>query len=229
MNAYFRMFAALAAFVALGLVVSSLAIADQPKDARAAKPAAKKPAAQPEAKLPPGWTEADLKAFMEAATPGEMHKRLAADAGTWQGTNTMWMGPKAEPIETESTTTITPVLDGRFIRLEMKGEMPGMGPYHGLAVQGYDNVSQKFISTWIDNMSTSMAQGEGELSKDGKTITWTFTCNCPLQDKPMTMRQVETTTGPGAKIIEMFHAEPKSGEEFKAMRIELTKVKKNDE
>ena len=221
MNAKYRILAAslaLFGFVAIAIAEP----AKETKPAAKAKSAAGKPAA--EAKLPPGWTEADLKAFMEAATPGEEHKRLVADAGTWQGKNTMWMAPGAEPIETEATTIITPVLDGRFIRLEMKGEMPGMGPYHGLAVQGYDNVTKKFVSTWIDNMSTSMAQGEGELSKDGKTVTWTFTCNCPLQEKPMTMRQIETTTGPGAKTIEMFGAEPKSGVEYKMMRIELTKT-----
>jgi len=61
------------------------------------------------------------------------------------------------------------------------------------------------------------------LSKDGKTLTWTFECNCPLTKKPVTMRQVETVTGPGKKTLEMFGAEPKSGEEFKMMRIELTK------
>ena len=107
----------------------------------------------------------------------------------------------------------------------MKGEMPGMGPYHGLAVYGYDNIEKKFIATWIDNHSTSMAHGEGELSKDGKVLTWTYTCNCPINRKPMTMREVVTFTGPGTKTIEMFGSEPKSGQEYKMMRIELTKVK----
>ena len=88
-----------------------------------------------------------------------------------------------------------------------------------------DNVGQKFTATWIDNVSTTMAQGEGELSKDGKTLTWTFTCSCPLQKKPMTMRQVETTTGPGKKVLEMFGPEPKSGKEYQMMKIELTKTK----
>ena len=65
----------------------------------------------------------------------------------------------------------------------MKGEMPGMGPYHGLAVHGYDNIAKKFVCHLDRQHSTSMAQGEGELSKDGKTITWTFTCNCPLHEE----------------------------------------------
>jgi hypothetical protein len=210
----------------LGLALAAtIALADPPKDPKSAQPAPGKPAEQPEFKLPPGWTAADMLAFAAAATPGEMHKHLLADAGVWNGKNTMWMAPGADPIQSESTSTITPLLGGRFIRCEVKGEMPGMGPYHGLGVYGYDNIEKKFIATWIDNHSTSMGRGTGELSKDGKTLTWTFTSNCPITKKPATMRQVETVTGEGTKTLEMFGAEPKSGVEFKMMRIELTKAK----
>ncbi|MCI0358998.1 MAG: DUF1579 domain-containing protein [Planctomycetaceae bacterium] len=209
------------AIAALGLAIAAsatLTAADDPK------PAANN-AAQQEPKLPPGWTKEDLAAFIAAATPGTMHARLKEDVGVWNGKNTMWMAPGAPPVESESTTTVTALLDGRFTRGEIKGEVPGMGPYNGLMLAGYDNITQKFVSTWVDNMSTSIASGEGELSKDGKTLTWTFTCNCPLTKKPVAMRQIETVTGPGTKTIEMFGAEPKSGKEYKMMHIELTKAK----
>ncbi len=219
-----NLFAASIVTIALALVVGAIATADPqqaaPKDAK--KDAKTAP---PEFKLPPGWTQADLEACMLAGTPGEMHKRLAADAGVWLGKNTMWMAPGAEPITSESTTTITPLLEGRFIKLDMAGEMPGMGPYIGFAISGYDNVSKKFTSTWIDNHGTGMSIGEGELSKDGKTLTWKYTFNCPITNKPAVMRQIETVTGEGTKRLEMFAADPKSGQEYKMMVIELTKKK----
>ena len=208
-------FSALLIATALVLAAGVLALADPPKDA--------KPAAKPVAKLPPGWTEADMQAFIAAATPGKMHEYLRQDIGEWEGKNTMWMAPGAEPIATKSTSRITALMDGRFTKIEINGDMPGMGPYIGLAIVGFDNISQKFVSTWIDNMGTSMAQGEGELSKDGKTLSWTYTCNCPLTKKPISMRQIETASGPGKKTIEMFGADPKTGKEYQMMRIELTK------
>jgi hypothetical protein len=207
--------------VILALAGAGLATAQETKPT--AKKAAAAPAEAPQ--LPPGWTAADLQAFMHAATPGKMHERLVADVGVWNGKNTMWMGPGTEPIKSDSTSTITAIMDGRFTRCEMKGEMPGMGPYNGLMISGYDNITEKFVSTWIDNMSTSFANGEGELSKDGKTLTWTFDCNCPLTKKPINMRQIETVTGPGTKTLEMFGTDPKSGKEYQMMRIELTKSK----
>ena len=37
------------------------------------------------------------------------------------------------------------------------------------------------------------------------------------------MRQVEKTTGPDTKTLEMFGPDPKSGKEYKMMTIELTR------
>jgi hypothetical protein len=123
----------------------------------------------------------------------------------------------------ECTSTITPMMDGRFIKIEMEGEMPGMGPYHGLGICGYDNVADQFVTTWIDNHNTAIMNGVGKVSDDGKTLSWNYSAHCPITQKPTTMREVETVTGPTTKTLEMFGTEPKSGKEFRMMRIELTK------
>ena len=65
--------------------------------------------------------------------------------------------------------------------------------------------------------------GQGELSSDGKTLTWSFTTNCPLTRKQTTMRDVETTTGPNTKTLETFTIDPKTGKEYKMMSVELTR------
>jgi len=201
--------------IALALVgvAGTLAIADAPKEST------------PEFKLPPGWTQADLEACIAAGTPGEQHTYLAKDAGEWVGKSRMWMFKGADPMEAECTSTITPVMDGRYIKVEMKGDMPGMGPFSGFGLYGFDNVSQKFVSTWIDNHNTGIMHGEGELSDDAKTLTWKYTCNCPLTKKPTVIRDVETRTGPDTKRLESFMADPKSGEVYKMLSIEFTRKK----
>jgi len=211
------LFAASITALSLAALAGAIAIAKEPKD--------KSPADKPEVKLPSGWTAADMEAFVHAATPGKMHERLAQDVGVWHGKHTMWSGPDSEPVSTECTNTITPLMDGRFTRCEMAGEIPDMGPYRGLVISGYDNVSQKFVSTWVDNWGTGMAIGEGNLSADGKVLTWNFTFNCPIQKKPVVMRQVETTSGKDTKVLEIFGTDPKSSKEYKMMRIELAKKK----
>lgn len=134
------------------------------------------------------------------------------------------MGPDADPVPSECTTVIASKFDGRFTTCEMNGEIPGMGPYTGYGVFGYDNVAKKFQSTWIDNCSTAMMVGTGELSSDGKTLTWNFTYSCPITQKPTTMREIERITGKDTRTLEMYSIDPKSGKEFKMMEIELTRA-----
>jgi hypothetical protein len=173
--------------------------------------------------LPPGWTEEDMQACMLAATPGEMHAFLTEGVGVWHGKNTMWMGPDSEPVVSESTSTISLLMDGRYTKLEMACEMPGMGPFNGFGINGFDNVSQEFVSTWVDNQSTGIMNGVGELSADGKTLEWKYTFNCPLTKKPTILREIETITGPDTRTLDMFSADPKTGKEYQMMHIELSR------
>jgi hypothetical protein len=203
------------ALVGLAVVVGSIATADPAADSQSALP--------PDFKLPKGWTMEDVQACMIAGTPGKEHEHLAKDVGEWRGKTTMWMGAESEPMTSECTMKVEKAMDGRYTKAEMAGEMPGMGPYSGFGLSGFDNISREFVSTWIDNHSTGIMYGKGKLSDDGKTLTWEFTHNCPITKKPTVMREVDTTTGPNSKTLEMFGADPKSGKEYKMMRIELTR------
>jgi hypothetical protein len=199
------------------VLAGSIAIAQQ---AKKGGPAA---GDQQEIPLSPGWSEADMQACMAAGTPGKMHEHLARDVGVWHGKTTMWMGPGMEPVASECTTTMSSMMDGRFIKCEVTGEMPGMGPFNGFGIYGFDNVAQKFVSAWVDSCGTGIMNGTGELSPDGKTMTWTYTYTCPITKKPAMMREVDTTTGPDSKTFEMFGADPKSGKEYKMVSIEYTR------
>jgi hypothetical protein len=205
----------LIAVAGLLVVAASLAVAEPSRKSP--------PAGQPEFKLPPGWTAADMQACMVAGTPGKMHEYLAKGVGVWHGKQSMWMAPGAEPVTNETVSTVTPWMDGRFVKCEMSGEIPGMGPYTGFGAYGFDNAAGKFVSVWVDNHSTGIMNGVGELSEDGKMLSWKYTFHCPITQKPAVMRDVETVTGPNTKTIEMFSVDPKSGKEYRMMRIELTR------
>ncbi|MFO0861662.1 MAG: DUF1579 domain-containing protein [Phycisphaerales bacterium] len=202
--------------IGLAAAIGALALAEPAKEM--------KPAGQPaEMQLPPGWTPEDFQACVAAGTPGDMQKFLAEGAGTWQGKTQSWMAPDTPAMNGECICVITPMMDGRFVKSEFTGEFPGMGPFSGLGLYGFDNVSKKFVSSWIDNQSTGMMQGTGEVSPDRKTLTWKLTYNCPINKKPAIMREIETITGPNTKTMEMWTTDPKSGKEYKMMLIEFTR------
>jgi hypothetical protein len=208
-----KMFAFCLTLLAAG-AVSSTAMADE---------AAATAQAGEQGQLPPGWTAEDMQKMIAAGTPGKEHAHLVAGAGKWKADTTMWMMPDAPPMKSTGSSTVTPMMDGRYIKVEMEGEMPGMGPYHGFGIYGYDNVGKEFVSVWIDNHSTGIMKGTGKMSEDGKKLSWDFKGHCPVQDKMITMREIETITGPNTKTLEMWGEDPKSGKEFKMMEIKLTR------
>lgn len=199
--------------------IAGLAIAQPPKDAKPAQP----PSDQPQMQLPPGWTMEDMQACVVAGTPGDKQALLQKSLGVWKGANKMWMPGSDEPMTSEATWTITSLFDGRYIKTEVTGDMPGMGPYHGAGVSGFDNVSQEFVCDWIDNHSTGIMTGKGTISDDHNTMVWKLTYTCPITKKPTVMRQIQKHTSPTAMTVEMFAIDPKSGKEYKMMQTELKK------
>lgn len=200
----------------LGLAAGTIAIAQPEKGAKGG---------QPEMQLPPGWTPQDMEACMVAGMPGEQHKWLAKNTGVWQGKSQMWMGPGMEPVAGQCTTTITSLYDGRYFKTEFSGNTPGMGPFQGSGILGFDNVSQKFVATWIDSHGSGIMNGTGEASKDWKTLTVTYSYNCPINKKVATMREVQTSESENSMTFELFMNDPKSGKEFKMMHVDYTRSK----
>jgi hypothetical protein len=217
----------LVAVATLAAIAGTIALAQPTKDSKpAAQPAAKPSAAQPsgQPELPPGMTMEDMQACIEAGTPGEEHAWLAEGVGTWKGTCTMWMAPDTEPTVSDVSCVIETMMDGRYTTMKTSGEIPGMGPFNGYGINGFDNVSQKFVSTWVDSMSTGIMNGTGARSSDGATMTWSYTYNCPINKKPTNFRQVEKRTGKDSIKIEMFGAHPHTGVEFKMMELACTRT-----
>jgi len=219
---------ALLTVAGIAAVAGSIAFAQPGKDTKpgtATKPAhAAQPTGQPEMQLPPGWTAEDMMACQVAGTPGDMHEFLAKLTRCRSAKTKMWMPGSPEPMVSDATYIVTDLMDGRYIKGEMKGEMPGMGPFNGFALAGYDNVAQKFVGTWVDNHSTGIMNGTGELSKDGKTINWSYNHYCPITKKPTTMRKIETLKGLNEMTLEMHGMDPKSGKEYKMMEISFTRT-----
>src|SRR5947208_3594739 len=81
-----------------------------------------------ETQLPPGMNQADMQACMAAATPGKQHEMLARGVGHWTGKHTMWMTPDAQPATSNMSSTVSTIMDGRFTKVEIEGDMMGMGP-----------------------------------------------------------------------------------------------------
>jgi hypothetical protein len=142
----------------------------------AAAPAADKPKKD----APPMDDKAAMEAMAKAASPGEAHKKLEPLAGNFEVKAKSWMDPAKPPEETTGSTTRKWILGNRYLEEDYTGSFMGQ-PFTGLGIQGYDNVTKRYVSTWMDTMTTGMMNATGTMS--GKTIKFNATMVDPMTGK----------------------------------------------
>ncbi|MBI2841379.1 MAG: DUF1579 domain-containing protein [Acidobacteria bacterium] len=170
----------------------------------------------------PASTDPMMKAWMEFATPGAPHQGLLGMVGTWDTTVKFFMDP-ANPSESKGTSTYTSLLDGRYVQEVADGSAMGM-PFHGLGIYGYDNLTKKYVSCWIDNMGTGLMTGTGSMSADGKMLTWMSTSSDPMSGKEQSYRSTMLQATADQYVFEMFGPGPE-GKEAKMMSITYNRRK----
>ena len=163
------------------------------------------------------------KAWNDYMTPGEMHKSLAMDNGTWNQEMTMWMTPDAPPTKHKMTAVSKMILGGRYQETVHTGNFEGM-PFEGKSLVGFDNASQKMVSSWVDNMSTGMMHMTGTYDESTKTIEFKGTITDPVTKKEKPVRELFTMVDDNTRKMQMFDVTPE-GKEYKSMEIIMTRKK----
>jgi hypothetical protein len=173
-------------------------------------------------------SEADMMAAMtELAKPGDNHKLLARTVGSWTYKVKMYMIPGA-PMESSGTMITREVMGGRYFVSDHTGtmQMPGADgkmtdmEFKGMAIDGYDNVKKKFVSSWIDNMGTSILVSEGDYDAATKTLTY----HAEEEQMPgmkTKVRAVVKITDKDHHTLEWY--EDRGGTDFKMMEIAYTR------
>jgi Protein of unknown function (DUF1579) len=174
-----------------------------------------------------------MKQMMEMSKLNENHKLLADMNGNWNYTIKMWMSPdpNAKPQESKGTATRKSAMNGRYAVMDVTGklQMPGEDgkmkdmQFKGMAVEGYDNVKKKFVSSWIDNMGTGIQFSEGTYDPASKTFTFTSEMEMmPGMKTPV--RELLKMTDKDHMQMEWY--ETHGGQEKKTMEIAYTRAGK---
>jgi len=162
----------------------------------------------------------EMKAWMEYMTPGEMHKLLAKNVGTWESTITMWMAPNTPPTTNVGSSVNEMILGGRYLQSKHSGNFSGM-PMEGIGLEAYDNAKKSFYSTWVDNMGTGIMYLTGKYDPATKTITYEGTAVDPTTGKDMKVRETMKYIDDRHSEMEMFMID--GGNAFKSMHIDFVK------
>jgi hypothetical protein len=170
--------------------------------------------------------------MMELAKPGENHKIIEGLTGTWTYTTKFWESPDTNtpPMEYSGTSVTKPIMGGRYFQSDYtsKMSMPGEDgkmtdmEFHGMQIDGFDNVKKKFISSWVDNMGTGIMLSEGTYDPATKTITYTSEEE-PMPGMKMKVRELVKLTDQDHHTFEFY--EDRGGTEVKTMEIMSTREK----
>jgi len=222
-----RIISVLTAFLAIAFIASTIRAqspAPQPNVPSTA-PAVSAPATTAASPDPAEM----MKQMMEMAKLNENHKLLADLAGTWSYTVKM-MAPGETASTSTGSVTRKPIMNGRFFVADFSGsmKMPGADgkmkdfAFKGTSIEGYDNVKQKFVSSWADNMGTGIMNSEGTYDPATKTFTYNGEVE-PVPGMKTAVREVIKVTDKNHHTFEWY--ENRGGQDVKTLEINYTRKK----
>ena len=181
----------------------------------AALPLSAGDAKKPAAAAPPD-EKAMMEAWQKAATPNENHKKLDPVIGTFDAKVTNWMAPGAPPMESTGVSENKWARGGRYVEVHFDGTFMGM-PFSGIGYTGYDNIKKEYVSTWMDNMSTTVMMARGNVEKNGD-MTLSGSMPDPMTGKATPFTEKMKIIDNDHNVWEMWGPGP-DGKNFKMMEI----------
>ena len=100
----------------------------------------------------------------DAPKPGPEHEVLKKREGVWETTM------KAGGMDSKGTVTYKMELGGLWLIGAMESELFGQ-KFTGKSLDSYDPIKKKYISLWVDSMSTAPVTMEGIYDVAKKTLT----------------------------------------------------------
>jgi len=167
-------------------------------------------------------SEAEMKAWQEFMTPGDMHKWMAKSNGSWSGDVNSYMDPAA-PMKWQASANYKMIYNGLYQIGEFKGTMMGQ-PFEGQGILAYDNAKNQFVNTWIDNFGSGVVVMTGTYDDKANTLFLRGTQTDPVTKKDSSIRQEVKFLNDDTQTITMYGVGP-DGKEMKMMDIKLTRNK----
>jgi hypothetical protein len=225
-----RITSALIAFTATSLIACITSAQSSSPESSSAPTTVTSPIGSAPATTTASPSEAEMmKQMMDLAKLNENHRLLAELAGTWS-TSVKMMSPGEAPTTSAGSVTYRSIMNGRYFVGDHTGtmKMPGADgkmkdfTFKGMSIDGYDNVKQKFVSSWVDNLGTGITTFEGTYDPATKAFTYTSEMEMTPGMK-IPVRSVVKTADKNHRIFEWY--ENRGGQEMKTMEITYTRKK----
>lgn len=148
-----------------------------------------------------------------------MLDQLMAAAGTWRGTNVL-QDPEMglQPDTSDSLATITPLLDGRFVRIDYTWSYKG-APQAGSMLIGHQKDAGVLTMHWIDTWHN----GEKVMALEGTGGEIDARGSYSVPGHPDWGWRIRTEPSAGGLAVQMWNVSPE-GQEHLAVEASYTRV-----
>ena len=151
----------------------------------------------------------------EMPKPGPEHEVLKQDVGSWDAVVEM-LEPGKPPTVSKGTETVSMMPGGLWTMTDFKSTIMN-APFQGHGQNGFDQNKKKYVSSWVDSMSTAITLGE--YTYDAKTKTMKGWMEGPdMTGKMMKMTQSTEWKDADTRVFTMSMPGP-DGKDVPTMRI----------
>lgn len=154
------------------------------------------------------------------SVPTEHHRHLERLIGNWV-TNGRYFLPSGEAIETSGAIETVAIMNGLFVESRLVGELFGK-PYHGRSIEGYDAVTEKYVSSFVETLGPWIVTQSGVCENDGRVRTMVGDVPDPVWGGTLTLRAVYTFVDDDTYRYDAFLAH-EDGREFKQLEFTATR------
>jgi len=164
-----------------------------------------------------------MAAWAEAGAPGEFHKYLQPLVGKWTTTTKYRFSKEAPWSESTGASESKWIMGGRYIVEHFKSHSVEM-PFEGMGVTGYDKGKKKYVSSWIDSMSTTMMVSAGTIDASHKVITFFAKYDDPVTGQKNKEQKTTLTMLNDNKIVMEMYERGQDGQWFMNLEVVYTRA-----
>jgi hypothetical protein len=148
--------------------------------------------------------------------PGPELDKIKAMEGTWDAV------VKTGENESKATATYKMEVGGLWLVSDFQGTLGDL-KFQGKGMDSYDSGKKKYVSVWVDSMSTTPMIFEGNFDKDGKVLTMTGE-GPGMEGKPVKLRSTSEMKDKDTFVFKMY-APDKDGKDQEMMTITYKRKK----
>jgi hypothetical protein len=164
-----------------------------------------------------------MEAYMKASQPGPQHAEFKESVGTWKATMKSWHAPGQPPSESVGTSRYELALGDRYLVEHYSGEMPDMGPFQGMGILAFNNMTGEYQHVWMDSFGTGIFVSAGKPDADG-SCTMRGQMDDPMGGPAMPCRMIMKKVSDDERRFEMYGTQ--DGQETQMMEIVYTRAAK---